>query len=137
MCNHPKLFSSDVPDASHAEGMSNEAMATILRSTRASALAEAEENGTSSSSSSSSSSSNKRGRGASEARMATTTFASDMSGKLAVVEELLDAIHTQTPDRVVICSSFTSTVRLKFHPPTYLPIIKRRQRTTHPPTHPP
>ena len=103
--NHPRFFSAEVPGEGGKEGgtLSEAAIIKVLRTTKASLAAEEAALDKS------------RDKGGKKKMTATEKAAavdlpSGMSGKLAVLEELLAAIYSMTPDRVVVCSSYTNTL---------------------------
>ena len=113
ICNHPCFFSTEVsPERSEdigregegRGGLSESAIIKILRTTRSNSAADLDED------KKCGSKSGKMGGGKKSAGGQTRTSLRcpiGMSGKLAVTEELLEAIYAQTADRVVVCSSYT------------------------------
>jgi len=117
--NHPRFFSPEVPGEGGGEGgkeggtLSEAAIIKVLRTTKASMAAEEVElelNGGGGKKKKKMNAKEKAAAAAAAAAEAAVELPSCMSGKLAVLEELLEAIYTQTPDRVVVCSSYTNTL---------------------------
>jgi len=114
--NHPRFFSAEVLGEGGGEGgkeggtLSEAAIIKVLRMTKASLAAEE-----AALDKSSDGGGKKKRMSATEkadAAAAAVDLPSGMSGKLAVLEELLSAIYFMTPDRVVICSSYTNTLAM-------------------------